>query len=101
MAAVIAVGRWCFPSSKHCGVGRKNFDQQRVALRLIGRMHRAAITTGACAQCAQKINLGKELKPVTGAHGTGLHKILACVAGETCAHKNVEHIVNMRLCLRC
>ena len=55
----------------------------------------AAISAGAGRQCSQQVDLGKEFDVIAGTRRACLHEILMLVVGETSAHEDVEHIVNM------
>ena len=62
-------------------------------------MFGGAIPPRTGAERAEQIDLGEKLKVVAGAHGAGLHEILAGVAGKAGAHKDVQHVMHERLCL--
>lgn len=59
-------------------------------------MHCAAIPTRTGGECTQQWDFSKEFQKITATYRTCFHEILACVAGETCAHEDIEHIMDMR-----
>ena len=97
VAAVVFTWRRPGPAAERCSIRLKDFDLERVARRSIARMARTAVSAGTGRQGSEQIDLREELNEVAGADGTCLHEVLMRVLGETGAHEDIEHVVDMML----
>ena len=95
MGAVVGIGFWNGVVRGASSV--ENLDMKRMAFGDVGGMGGAAIPAGACAERAQKVDLGPEFEGVTGPCRAGFHKILTGVFGKAGAHKDVENVVDVQL----
>lgn len=81
-------------------VAIKNLDLEGVAGGCVGGMLRATIPARASREGAEQVDFCQKINVIAGANGAGFHEILARVAGEACAHEDIEHVMDMRLGLR-
>ena len=99
MALIVGIDCRHTPSCQRVFLRGKYLNQKRIAVSKIARMFGRAIPARTRAKRAQKIYFSKELKVITRSDRAGLHKILSGVAGKPCAHKNIEDVMHMWLCL--
>ena len=63
-------------------------------------MTRSAVTAGASRKRAEQVDLGKELEEVAGPYRRGFHEVLVGVSGESRAHEDVQHVVDVQFGVR-
>ena len=66
---------------------------------LVGRVLFGTVSSGAGGKSAKQIDRGKKLNVIARTDRTGLHEILVSVLSESGAHEDIEHIMDIRLCL--
>ena len=66
---------------------------------LVGRVLFGTVSSGAGGKSAKQIDRGKKLNVIARTDRTGLHEILVGVLSESGAHEDIEHIMDIRLCL--
>ena len=64
---------------------------------MVRGVDRAAIAARAGAERAEQVDFREKLQRIARPHGAGLHEVLTSVAGEACAHKDIEYVVDVRL----
>src|SRR5690348_8460709 len=69
------------PAGKAAGGRLEDLDLERMTLRDVAGMLRAAVAAGAGRQGPKQIDLGEEFDVVARPHGARLHEILVRVAG--------------------